>query len=197
MLGIQGGVGERRGPSSLYVFAIPKPGHGKEQIRATIVGEIERLAGEGPTAEEMEKLRNNLLNDATRGRQSSMYRAQRLAEYTLYDGDPHLFNTELEQYLNVTAEQIREAAARYLLTDNFSLVEIVPSAEEVAAEDSEAATPASPVTANAPEQPARRRRRCRAPPTDGTANDCPPNPSNTPNRVPKNPTTADAPQMKG
>ena len=152
VVGIQGGVGERRGPSSLYVFAIPKPGHVKEQIRETIVGEIKRLASEGPTAEEMEKLHNNLLNDAMRGRQSSMYRAQRLAEYALYDGDPHLFNTELEQYLNVTAEEIRDAAAEYLLTDNYSLVEIVPSPEE-AAEDGEAATPASLVAANSPEQP--------------------------------------------
>jgi len=100
----------------------------------------------------MEKLHNNLLNDAMRGRQSSMYRAQRLAEYALYDGDPHLFNTELEQYLNVTAEEIRDAAAEYLLTDNYSLVEIVPSPEE-AAEDGEAATPASLVAANSPEQP--------------------------------------------
>ncbi len=88
VVGIQGGLGERRGPSTFYIFAIPKPGHDAEQVRQTIMDEITRLAAEGPTAEEMEKLRNNLLNDTTRGRQSSLFRAQRIAEYTLYDGDP-------------------------------------------------------------------------------------------------------------
>ncbi len=95
VVGIQGGMGERRGPSSLYVFAIPKPGHPTEEIRRSIDEEIEKLATDGPTEEEMEKLRNTMLNDAVRGRQSTLYRAQRLAEYALYDGDPHFLNTEL------------------------------------------------------------------------------------------------------
>ncbi|HEX6622901.1 MAG TPA: pitrilysin family protein, partial [Pyrinomonadaceae bacterium] len=120
VVGIQGGIGERRGPSSLYIFAIPKPGHTTDHIRATIRAEVARLAADGPTPEEMEKLRNTLINDAVRGRQSTLYRAQRLAEFTLYDGDPHLLNTELDRYLAVTPEQIREAARRYLLTDNHS-----------------------------------------------------------------------------
>ncbi len=133
VVGIQGGIGERRGPSSLYVFAIPKPGHEMSAIRQVIQTEIARLATDGPTAEEMEKLRNSLLNDATRGRQSSLYRAQRLAEYTLYDGDPNLFNTELERYLEVTPESIRRVVARYLTNDNCSVMEVAPSSGEDAA----------------------------------------------------------------
>ena len=79
VVGIQGGMGERRGPSTFYVFAIPKPGHTTEDIRATIQEEMERLGAEGPSPEEMEKLRNTLLNDAVRSRQSTLFRAQRLA----------------------------------------------------------------------------------------------------------------------
>ncbi|MCA1618174.1 MAG: insulinase family protein [Acidobacteria bacterium] len=127
VVAIQGGLGERRGPSTLYIFAIPKPGHTTEAIRATIREEVERLGTEGPSAEEMEKLHNTLLNDAVRSRQSSLYRAQRLAEYALYDGDPTLLNTELARYLAITPEEIRAAVARYLLTDNHSVIEVVPS----------------------------------------------------------------------
>jgi predicted Zn-dependent peptidase len=126
VVGIQGGLGERRGPSTLYIFAIPKPGHSTDEIRATIQEEIERLAREGPTPDEMEKLRNTLLNDAVRSRQSTLFRAQRLAEYALYDGDPQLVNTELERYLAVTPEEIRSAVGKYLLTDNHSVMEVVP-----------------------------------------------------------------------
>ncbi|MDQ3907078.1 MAG: insulinase family protein, partial [Acidobacteriota bacterium] len=148
VVAVQGGMGERRGPSSVYLFAIPKPGHTTDEIRRTIQDEIRRLAAEGPAPEEMEKLRNNLLNDAVRGRQSTMYRAQMLAEYALYDGDPDLFNTELESYLSATPEEIKDAAARYLATDNYSLIEVVPTREE----SESAATSASAATAES-EQP--------------------------------------------
>ena len=118
----------------------------REEIKQAIQQEIARLAQEGPTAEEMEKLRNNLLNDAVRGRQSTMYCAQRLAEFTLYDGDPNLFNTELENYLAVTPAEIKRAAARYLATEDYALMEVIPAPEE-------AATAAEPIHAPAAEQP--------------------------------------------
>jgi hypothetical protein len=111
----------------MYIFALPKPGKDPAQVRQSVLDEFKRLATEGPTAEEMEKLRNNLLNDAVRGRQSSLYRAQRIAEYTLYDNDPNLFNTEHDRYLAVTAEQIKQAAKRYLDTDNYATLNVVPA----------------------------------------------------------------------
>ena len=89
VVSIEGGVDERRGPSALYIFALPKPGEEVSKIREQIFDEIRRIATDGPTEAEMEKLRNSLCNDAVRGRQSTMYRAQRLAEFALYDSDPH------------------------------------------------------------------------------------------------------------
>ncbi|HEX7957759.1 MAG TPA: hypothetical protein VF508_12485, partial [Pyrinomonadaceae bacterium] len=105
---------------------------------------------EGPSPDEMEKLRNTLLNDAVRSRQSTLFRAQRLAEYTLYDGDPTLLNTELERYLAVTPAQIKEAVSRYLLTDNHSVIEVVPAHMADAAGE---AAPAEPEPPGAPEEP--------------------------------------------
>jgi zinc protease len=158
VVGIQGGTAERRGPSSLYVFAIPKPGHTTDRIKATIEEEIRKLATGGPAPQEMEKLRNNILNDFTRGRQSTLYRAQRLAEYALYDGDPELVNTEIEHYLSVAPERIGEAAARYLMTDNYSLLEVVPARaaepEASAAPTGEPAQPGAPPPQVPPPPPA-------------------------------------------
>ncbi|HEV2763306.1 MAG TPA: pitrilysin family protein, partial [Pyrinomonadaceae bacterium] len=147
---VQGGVGERRGPSSFYIFAIPKPGHEQARLQETILEEFARLAAEGPTPEEMEKLRNNVLNDAVRGSQSALYRAQRLAEHALYDGDPRLVNTETERFLAVTPEELKRSVARYLLTDNHSVIEIVPAPPSA---DDEPAAAATPPQADA-EQPA-------------------------------------------
>ncbi|HEY0406981.1 MAG TPA: insulinase family protein [Pyrinomonadaceae bacterium] len=151
---IQSNVDERRGPSAAFVFAIPKPGKDEAQIRQAIMAEIKKLATDGPTPEEMEKLKNNLINDAVRARQSSLFRAQRLAEFALYDGDPNLLNTEMERYLSVTAAQIRDAAARFLDTDNRVLMEIVPKRDEAkpAASAQPSAVPSQP-GAPAPQVP--------------------------------------------
>jgi predicted Zn-dependent peptidase len=118
---------ERRGPSSFLVFAIPKPGKDLSKIRETIMAEIKDMATNGPTAEEMQKLHNGLINDAVRFRQSSLARAQVIAEFTLYDGDPMLVNTELDALLRVTPAQIKEAVNKHLDTENRVLLDIVPA----------------------------------------------------------------------
>ena len=129
---IQGGIDERRGPSGLFIVVIPKPDREGSQIRTAIFDEIHQLATDGPSSEEMEKLRNNLFNSAIRSRQTSLFRAQQLAECALYDNDPELFNTDLQNYLDVTTDRIREAVARYLDTDNRVLLDIVPKGEDAA-----------------------------------------------------------------
>jgi predicted Zn-dependent peptidase len=145
---IQGGIDERRGPSGLFVVVIPKPDCEGAQIREAIFEEIRQLATGGPSDEEMEKLRNNLFNAAVRSRQSSLFRAQQIAEYTLYDSDPELFNTDLQNYLDVTADRIRDAVAKYLNTDNRVLLDIIPGTLEPAA-----AAPQEPGEADQPTAP--------------------------------------------
>jgi zinc protease len=149
VVSIEGGVDERRGPSALYIFALPKPGEEVSSIREKIFEEITRIATDGPSEAEMEKLRNSLSNDAVRGRQSTMYRAQRLAEFALYDSDPRLVDSELDQYLSVRAEDIRQAVARYLDIENRVVLDIIPTAAE-----DEAAVAASPQSPGEPHQPA-------------------------------------------
>ena len=99
----------------------------------------------------MEKLRNSLANDAVRGRQSTMYRAQRLAEFVLYDSDARLVDSELDHYLNVTAADIKHVTARYLDGANRVVLDIIPAP---AAEEAEDAVSASPHPPGDPQQPA-------------------------------------------
>jgi hypothetical protein len=89
-----------------------------------------------------------------------MYRAQRLSEYALYDGDPTLFDSELDKYLDVTPEQIRAAVQRFLDVENRVVLDIVP---QMGAEDEARAAvdepwdadsqPASPQPTGEPTQP--------------------------------------------
>ncbi len=116
---------ERRGPSSIFVGAIPKPDKDLSQIREVIMEEIRDITENGVTPSEMEKLQNQLLNDTIRVRQSSMARAQNIAEFALYDGKPELINSELDDLLAITGEQIQAAVAKYLNTENRTLLDVV------------------------------------------------------------------------
>src|SRR5215203_3487231 len=118
---------ERRGPSSIFVGAIPKPEKDLSEIRNVIMREIENIATYGPTPEEMQKLHNQLLNDSVRTRQSSMSRAQQIAEFALYDGDPTLINQELEDLLAVTPDQIRDNVKKYMSPENRALLDVIPA----------------------------------------------------------------------
>jgi zinc protease len=148
VVSIQGGIDERRGPSACYIFALPKPGEEVASIREQIVDEIRALRTTGPSAAEMEKLRNTLCNDVVRGRQSTMYRAQRIAEYALYDSDPTLMDSELDHYLSITPEQIRSAVEGFLDVENRVVLDIVPAPAE------EEISPASAQQPGEPQQPA-------------------------------------------
>ncbi len=128
------------------------PAKTSDKIREQIFDEIKRIATDGPTEAEMEKLRNSLCNDAVRGRQSTMYRAQRLAEFALYDSDPNLVDSELDHYLALTADDIKNAIARYVDVDNRVVLDIIPAPAADVTEDVTAS--ASPQTPGDPHQPA-------------------------------------------
>ena len=116
---------ERRGPSSIFIGAIPKPDMDLSQIREVIMEEVRDISENGVSAAEMEKLQNQLLNDTIRVRQSSMARAQNIAEFALYDGNPELINSELDDLLAITGDQIKENVAKYLNTENRTLLDVV------------------------------------------------------------------------
>ncbi len=130
VLQLFGFTDERRGPSMAVIGAIPKPDQDVKQIRQVIFDEISELSNNGVSVEEMEKLHNQLLNDEIRQRQSSISRAKQIAEYALYDNEPELVNTELENYLQVTAEEIKSAVHKYLNTENRSELDVIPAAKD-------------------------------------------------------------------
>jgi hypothetical protein len=81
----------------------------------------------------------------------SLFRAQRLSEYALYDNDPNLFNTELDRYLDVTAARIKESVARHMDTDNCAVLDIVPAAASAGLAPAASAQP--PIDARQPAAP--------------------------------------------
>ena len=65
--------------------------------------------------------------DRIRELQSSLNRARALAQFQLADGNPDLINTEMDELMAVTPQQIQAAAAKYLTADKRAFLDIVPA----------------------------------------------------------------------
>jgi len=121
---------ERRGPSLLYFYAFLRPGVKPEDCEAGIRDEIAAVQKDGITAEEVAKARVQFLRGQIQTRQSDLYTAMRIGQYAVYFGDPNLINTVVDKFNAVTADQVKEAAQKYLVPEQLSVVTDLPAAPQ-------------------------------------------------------------------
>ena len=96
------------------VFAVAaKPAEGKtvEDLETRIQAHIDRLAADGPTAEELERVRNQLEMHFIEGLEELQNRATTLNRYHYIAGRPDAVQADLDRYRALTADDIRAAAA--------------------------------------------------------------------------------------
>lgn len=126
-LQVQGSLDLSRGPSEITIIAQYKPGQKPEDVQQLIEGEIDQIKRDGITDDELTKVKNQYRlgrfldgrdGEELANRQTALGRAMALGEYTLFDNDPSLINTELDRYLSVTRQQVQDAAKKYLGKDN-------------------------------------------------------------------------------
>jgi len=137
-LEVQGTLEARRGPGQVSVLAIHKPDVKPADVEAIIQAEIERIKNEGVSPDELTKMKNQYRLDrfvsGSEGEYSSLQtplgRALALAEFTMFDGDPSLINSDIDHYLAVTGEQVREVARKYFVTANTAMIEIGAAGEQ-------------------------------------------------------------------
>jgi zinc protease len=113
----------------VQVAATAAPGHSLEEIEAVIAEEIQKLAADGPTEDEVE--RGRVQSEA-----QFMFRLQtvggfggksdQLNAYNTFLGDPGFFDRDLARYRTVTIASLQEAAARYLQHEQRVALSIVP-----------------------------------------------------------------------
>jgi zinc protease len=117
----------RRGPSLFYVLAMPQPGVKPEDLERAIYEEIEAVRKDGITERELEKARTQFRRTQIQGRQSAQFTAIRLGQYAVSFDEPDLINTIFEKFNSVTADQVKEAAVRYLVPTGRAVVTTLPA----------------------------------------------------------------------
>jgi predicted Zn-dependent peptidase len=123
----------RRGPGLFNVVALPRPGVKIEDLEKALDEEIEAVKKQGVTQQEMDKVRTQLLRQAIQTRSSSLFLANQIGTATIFYNDPNLINTAYEKLTAVTAEQVKQAAQKYLVPAHRSVVITLPGAASPAA----------------------------------------------------------------
>jgi predicted Zn-dependent peptidase len=125
------------GASVCVGWATAKPGVDIATVEAAYLEELEKLATEPPTDDEMARAKALTEADELGSLARVEERADRLSTYaTLFD-DPGLINTLLPRYLAVTAEQIRDAARGVFRADNRVVLTYLPKPPGEAGEPGE------------------------------------------------------------
>ena len=130
---IQTQADPRTGPSLFYVVAVPRPGVKPEDLESAIEAEIAAVQKDGVTEAEMDKARAQFRRQQIQARQTALFTAIRIGEYTVKFNDPNLINTIFDKFNAVTAEQVKEAASKYLIPREQAVVIDLPAAKETTA----------------------------------------------------------------
>jgi zinc protease len=113
----------------LQLAATAAPGHTLAELEQAIVEEVDRIASEGPTEDEIERGR-------VQAEAQFVFRLQtvggfggksdQLNAYNIFVGDPDFFNWDLQRYQQVTARSLQAAVKRYLANTRRVTLSVVP-----------------------------------------------------------------------
>ncbi|HNG21829.1 MAG TPA: pitrilysin family protein, partial [Candidatus Obscuribacter sp.] len=126
---------ERRGPSLFETFVVLKPGNPPEKVREILVSELEKVKAEKVSEEELQKAKNQILrglfsSGSYTSLQRSLGRAELLAEYASFFKDPTLIDKDLDTYMSVTADDIKDLAGRIFIKEGATTIDVKPAKKD-------------------------------------------------------------------
>lgn len=117
------------GQEDYGVFAfltIPMTGIAEATLRSDIDAEIQKLQTNLISDEDFQKLQNIFENRFVNSNSSIEGIAHSLATYNVLRGNTNLINNEIDIYRSITKEDIREAAKKYLNTNQRVVINYLP-----------------------------------------------------------------------
>jgi predicted Zn-dependent peptidase len=123
---VSNGVPGSRYPNLFTVFATPRASHSSKELEQLIYEEIERLKKVPVSDDELIKTKNQLKADYIRGLDSNEGLAGKLSYFETLAGDYHYLTTYLDNLSKVTADDIQQAAQKYLTAENRTVATLIP-----------------------------------------------------------------------
>ena len=101
-----------------------------EDLENAIQNEFDKIKNELISEYEFQKIRNITENDFVNSNASVMGIANNLCNYYLYYKNTNMINTEIEKYMNVSKEDIKRVANKYLNKENRVVLHYLPKQDE-------------------------------------------------------------------
>lgn len=117
-------------PGLAIMFAIANAGVDVMELERSMDAEVERIQKEGVPAEELEKLKAQLETEAVQDNSRVSGVAHNLANAHMLLGNTDLVNKEVDRYLAVTAEDIKQAAKTYFVPKNRVVLHYLPLSQK-------------------------------------------------------------------
>jgi predicted Zn-dependent peptidase len=115
------------GASMFALWVTARPGIHLETLEGSLLAEIDRLATDGPTDADLERVRNLQASRTASGLERISERADRLSMYTCLFDEPQRINDEVDRYAAVDADRVREALQAAIVPDNRVTLTYVPA----------------------------------------------------------------------
>ena len=107
-------------------FAIPMGNTSKDVLKKDIDAEIKKLQTDLISEEDYQKLQNQVENDFVNANSSVEGIANTLADSYLLKGNSNLINEEINIYRSITREDLRNAARKYLNSNQRAIINYLP-----------------------------------------------------------------------
>jgi zinc protease len=115
------------GASMFALWATARPGVAPETLEAATLAELDRLAADGPSDADLERVRNLHAAHAAGALERIGERADRLSMYACLFDEPDRINTEISRWEAVDAPRVAAALAGSLRADNRVALTFVPA----------------------------------------------------------------------
>jgi len=132
---VQVGTSLDRGfdPGLAWIYAVIPPGGDAARAEKIIDEEIARMAKDGPTPAELAKARNQALAGFWHGLETISGKAQALGTFEVFEGDYRRMFDAPGEYESITADEVKQAAAKVLRPDNRTVGVLVPKTADAPA----------------------------------------------------------------
>ena len=117
------------GPMIMTTRTTYKPGHTADEIIKEMDAVIAELTAKGVTEKELADAKIQYRSNFFSQLEGSMGKTHLLSVLALFRDDPKQINSLLTPFENVTAAQIKSAAAKYLVATNRTVIDRVPEAK--------------------------------------------------------------------
>jgi zinc protease len=118
--------GVARGPAFFYLSGSPVAGRTAEQLEQSLRREVKRVVDEGVTGEELDRVKAQVIAAQVYQRDSMFFQARQIGWMETVGFSYRDLDVWIEKLRQVTAKQVQDVAAKYLIDDALTVAYLDP-----------------------------------------------------------------------